>query len=328
MRLAMRGYESTADLGAIAELIGAAPPMGRHLIDFPWRLSAHAPGSPDLRLWAAADGVLVGFAAWQQWWATLDCYVRPGPAQREVDAAIFDWAQGRFQELDAARGRPLPYWAEAREDDGPRLALLARHGYTLDDDYTYVTLSRPLADAQAPPLPRPHLPAGFAIRPLAGTGEVDAYVAAHRRAFASTSMTAAWRERTLRMPHYEPESTWWPRLRMAGSRASAWAGLPPDVVWRRFSLWASIPSSRSEDSRGRCCWRCSGALWRMAPSTPWSRRRAAARPRIVCTRPSACARTCSPCGRVVGSRLLPPAHSTMYSRACCTAIHRNGRELR
>jgi ribosomal protein S18 acetylase RimI-like enzyme len=79
--------------------------------------------------------------------------------------------------------------------------LLAHHGYTLDDDYTYVMMRCSLARS----LPRPQLAPGFTIRPLAGLGEVDAYAAVHRRAFESMSMTAAWRARTLDMPQYDPE---------------------------------------------------------------------------------------------------------------------------
>jgi GNAT superfamily N-acetyltransferase len=200
-----RPYLGDADLEPIAELIAAVPYPGRHRLDFPWRLSAHEPASPNVHLWIGDDGRLVGFAAWQVWWATLDFCIRPGPAAQEVEAAIFGWASGRFQELDAARGRPLPYWGEAREDDLPRLALLGRYGYTLDDDYHYMLFGLPLCGPAAPPLPAPTLPHGFALRPLAGVQEVDAYVAVHRRAFASTSMNAAWRARTLGMPGYEPE---------------------------------------------------------------------------------------------------------------------------
>jgi GNAT superfamily N-acetyltransferase len=201
----VRPYLGDADLEPIAELIAAVPYPGRHCIDFRWRLSAHEPASPDVCLWVGDDGRLVGFAAWQVWWATLDFCIRPGPTAQEVEAAIFGWASGRFQELDAARGRPLPYWGEAYEDDLPRLALLAGHGYTLDDDFRYVLFSLPLCGPAAPPLPAPTLPDGFALRPLAGIQEVGPYVAVHRRAFASTWMNAAWRARTLGMQGYEPE---------------------------------------------------------------------------------------------------------------------------
>ena len=201
MGLITRPYAGDADLPFIADLIHAAPPAGRHLVDFPWRLSSSLLDPvADARV-CMLDGLLVGFAAWQVAWASLDLYVRPGPAQERVEAALFAWAADRFRELDADRGQLLPYWIEAREDDAERLALLARHGYTLSDGYSYVMMSRSLAA----PFPRSSLPPGFTIRPLAGLSEVDAYVEVHRRAFESTSMTASWRARTLRMPQYEPE---------------------------------------------------------------------------------------------------------------------------
>jgi ribosomal protein S18 acetylase RimI-like enzyme len=144
---------------------------------------------------------IVGFAAWQRYWAALDFAILPSPHIAAVEQAIFAWAEGRFRALDAERGRPLPYWAEARTDDAERLALLARHGYTLDDDFHYVQLVRPLEGA----LPGGPLPAGYTIRPLAGEAETEAYAALHRAAFASDSMTAAWRRRTLQAPEYRPE---------------------------------------------------------------------------------------------------------------------------
>ena len=201
MGLITRPYAGDADLPFIADLIHAAPPAGRHLVDFPWRLSSsQLDPVADARV-CMVDGLLAGFAAWQVAWASLDLYVRPGPAQERVEAALFAWAADRFRELDADRGQLLPYWIEAREDDAERLALLARHGYTLSDGYSYVMMSRSLAA----PFPRSSSPPGFTIRPLAGLSEVDAYVEVHRRAFESTSMTASWRARTLRMPQYEPE---------------------------------------------------------------------------------------------------------------------------
>ena len=202
MALLMRPSAGDADLPLIADLILAAPPTSRHLVDFPWRLSSPTlPSGSDACLWAASDGTLAGFAAWQVWWAALDIYIRPGPHRAETEEAIFAWAREHFRALDAERGHPLPYWAKAREDDDEQLALLARHGYTLEQDFAYVMLSRPLNE----PLPLPSLPTGFAIRPLKGEQEVDAYVALHRRAFASTSMTSAWRARSLRMPQYQSD---------------------------------------------------------------------------------------------------------------------------
>jgi mycothiol synthase len=200
VELRTRPFESAADLIHLVDLIHASPAASRHRVDYPWRLSSPAiETGRDVRLWSLPDGMLVGFAAWYLWWATLDFYIRPGPWQKVVEEAIFAWAPLRFHELDAERGRPLPYWIEAREDDAARLALLARHGYMLDGEYDYTMLGCAIVE---PVIAMPP-PAGFSIRPIAGENEVREYAALHRRVFASASMTAAWR-RTLAMPTYEP----------------------------------------------------------------------------------------------------------------------------
>jgi GNAT superfamily N-acetyltransferase len=202
MELIARPFAGEADLPLIDDLAQAASPKTRHLVDLPWRVSSPAVETgQDMRLWTTVDGTAVGFSAWQQWWAVLDVIVRPGPFQHDVEADIFAWVPTRFRELDAQRGHPLPYWVEARDDDAERLDLLARRGYDLEDDLAYQMLGRPLAE----PIPPSDTPSGYAIGPLADYGDVEQYVAVHRRAFASTSMTVAWRMRTLKHPRYRPD---------------------------------------------------------------------------------------------------------------------------
>ncbi|HEV7127409.1 MAG TPA: hypothetical protein VGN32_08185 [Ktedonobacterales bacterium] len=212
------------DLPRIAALLRAAPPTTRHLVDMPWRLGAPAlQSADDARLWQNEAGELLAFAAWQVPWVVLDCVIRSGPELAAVEDALFTWAAERFNELDRQRGHPLPYWIEARDDDIERLAAIARHGYSLDDDVGYVHLRRSLAS----PIPPAAPPPGFTIRPLTPASEVDAYVALHRAAFASTAMTADWRARTLRMPQYVPRSISWQSPPMARSPRSASAGWTP-----------------------------------------------------------------------------------------------------
>ena len=70
-----------------------------------------------------------------------------------------------------------------------------------DDSWSKVLMRR---SAQTPVTER-LLPAGFAIRPLAGETEIQAYVELHRAAFESRNMTAEWRARTLRHPAHVPD---------------------------------------------------------------------------------------------------------------------------
>jgi len=72
------------------------PAACRHVLDFGWRLTAPAIAEGrDAVYWQDGDGQVVGLAAWQQAWATLDFYVRPGPD-----------AGNRRDQRDGERGRP------------------------------------------------------------------------------------------------------------------------------------------------------------------------------------------------------------------------------
>lgn len=189
MPVFMRAYEMR-DAERIPDLLASQSPATPHLLDLPWRLSSHSVlPERDVVIWEDEAGELLGLAAWQQPWAALDFFVRPGPTQHEVEEQLFSWAMERFQAMGLERGAPLPYWVELRADDAERQALVTSRDFTLDEDYTYIHLRHPLAHLpEAAPLPD-----GITIRPLAGESEVTAYVALHRAVFESESMTVEWR---------------------------------------------------------------------------------------------------------------------------------------
>jgi len=90
-----RAFGGLADLPLVVDPIRAMPPACRHVIDFAWRLTAPAiAAGRDAVYWRDAGGRVVGLAAWQQAWATLDFYVRPGPDAVTVERDIFAWAGG------------------------------------------------------------------------------------------------------------------------------------------------------------------------------------------------------------------------------------------
>jgi len=197
-----RAFGGAADLPLVLDLIRAMPAACRHAIDFCWRLTAPAiAAGRDAVYWQDAGGRIAGLAAWQQAWATLDFYVRPGPDAVTVEHDIFAWAGGRFRERDAECGHRLPYSVEFRDDDHDRKAVAAAHGFVRNAHASHVCLQRQL-DA-LPSLPA--VPDGFAIRPLAGAAEAAAYAEAHCAAFGSQAMTAQWRERTIATPLYQPD---------------------------------------------------------------------------------------------------------------------------
>lgn len=199
--ITMREWQGGGDLLLIAELLRSMPRPTRHLIDLPWRLSSPALTSGrDARVWQHANGRLVGFAAWQESWATLDYFVLPGIYQAAVEEAIFDWADQRFQELDRERGHPLPYWVEFREDDQERRQAVETYGFLLDGAPASLQFQHSLTD----PLAGVAIPGGFVLRSSTGAYEADTYVTLHRATFKRTSMTLDWRLRSLRVPQYQP----------------------------------------------------------------------------------------------------------------------------
>lgn len=84
-----------------------------------------------------------------------------------------------------------------RQGDSSRIAAIERVGFSFDG-WSYLHMARSLGTS----IPDVQLPKGFRIRPLAGEGEVEDYVAAHHAASGSTNMTADWRRATLRDSHY------------------------------------------------------------------------------------------------------------------------------
>lgn len=202
MTFTMRLYRGEVDRAKLIPLLRSQPLRRLHLVDFPWKVSTpKIEAGQDASFWQREDGTVVGFAAWQHYWALLDYYLLPSSEQQQVEREIFNWAEQHFRQLDHERGYPLPYWIGVSEHDHERLAAISRYGYHLDDDFSMVHLERDLSD----PIAEVQLPAGFKLRQMAGEHEVEAYVALHRAAFDSTSMTAEWRMRTIHDPLYRPQ---------------------------------------------------------------------------------------------------------------------------
>jgi len=202
MTITMRPFTGETDFAALVELVKMIPASTPHVVDLPWRMSSPVTTSGrDAYIWQDEDGSFLGFAAWQQAWAALDYYVRPGSYKQEIEDQLFSVMEQRFHELDQEHGEQFPYWVEFRDDDTERKAVAEQHGYTLQVDYSCVQMQHPLTEL----LEEPHLPRGFTIRPLAGIQEVQAYVALHRAAFESTSMIVEWRQQTLLTPYYQQE---------------------------------------------------------------------------------------------------------------------------
>lgn len=183
------------------EVATASPGTALHVADLPWRLASPSACTPaQTQLWKSSDGTVLAWAVLQIPWHCLDYEIRPDIRSDELEASILDWAVTRLNAEALRRGEPLPFYVSARQSDSSRVAAIERAGFSLDE-WSYVHMVCGLSTS----IPDAQLPKDFRIRPLAGEGEVEAYVAAHRAAFDSTNMTVDWRRATLRDPHYVPD---------------------------------------------------------------------------------------------------------------------------
>jgi mycothiol synthase len=193
----MRPVSTDMDVQRMLALVHAAPRQSLHVMDLPYRLcSPSVQGPENTCLWEDAGGALIAWAVWQQPWITLDVAVRPD-MEAALIPVILDWGMDRFREMAAQHGRVLDYCVDAREDDHARISLLKGYGFARAPHHL-LHLTQPLGGLPAVPT----LPDGFTIRPVAGAADAAAYVALQQAAFGSTNMTAAWKERTCRLPQY------------------------------------------------------------------------------------------------------------------------------
>jgi len=200
-------YQGDRDRQRMMALAQAYPQANLHCIDLPYRFSSWAFDSVEtIGLWEDTQGRLVAWAVLQTPFWAIDAVFHP-TVEAGVHAQVLEWAEAQAQRVrDSPYGRPIWFinvfdWQRQRQRD------LEDHGFIAQTNqganaWTKVLLKHPHVGALRPAA----LPEGWTIRPLGGLDEVEAYVALHRAVFESTSMTAAWRARTLQHPEYRPET--------------------------------------------------------------------------------------------------------------------------
>lgn len=206
MPITQRRFSGEPDLRAMAALARAFPAEHLRVTDLPWRLSSWAADDPaNVALWVDAEGELLAWAVLQAPFWTIDYTIHPG-APAGLHAELLAWADARTRAvLDTPHARPA-WFVMAFSDQTARIRDLEAAGFACqadvgEDSWSKVFMHRP----GHAPVPDTPLPAGFAIRPLAGDAEVEAYVELQREVFESRNMTVAWRARTLRRPEYVPD---------------------------------------------------------------------------------------------------------------------------
>jgi len=178
----------------------------------------------DTLLWQDHSGHLAGYALVDRFHNLLFQFRQGMPPTVRIERELLGWAERRLlartqaevgaagaasnadeqaeQAEQAQSAAPLTLDAAAQSEDVARVALLLRNGFVATGEAT-LHMARSLAPSAA--LPVAPLPPAFTLRPLAGEGEVAAYVAAHQAAYGTQRMTAEQRLAMLHQPAYRSE---------------------------------------------------------------------------------------------------------------------------
>jgi ribosomal protein S18 acetylase RimI-like enzyme len=191
-----RPYADPADAERMRAMLVATRaivgPACWHVGDLVWRLFLHGIRH-DLaathQLWEDETGMLLGFAVFsppRTMTAAFELQVHPQARGRGIEDAMLDWVEARWREAAEPSAAPLRLSTDAGvyEDDMAQLAALARRGFARTGN-DGLLLQRRLADL----FPAPSLPAGYAVRPIAGEHEIPQRAGAHREAFHPSRVT-------------------------------------------------------------------------------------------------------------------------------------------
>jgi mycothiol synthase len=191
-----RSYSHPDDLPAVIDFLKSTRPA-EWMHEYPTIVDLHeALARPSVRektqLWFDDRGQLVAFASVLEPYNNLIFEIKQD-AKADIEDELVAWgiksADGLLGTLDIS----------CREDDLRRIALLERHKFMRLEINT-LRLARRLDG----PIPIPHVPEGFSIRPIAGEQEANDLVALHRAAFGTSNMTREDRLAIMRAPEYDP----------------------------------------------------------------------------------------------------------------------------
>jgi len=201
----VRPYSGQADLKLMQGLLISAPnplevfPTTAELPEILDNPTSRSAGNS--LLWEGTDGQLLGFAVVSVY-RNLHFHFAPGTLTARIEREMMAWAADyvrlRFGKEPSCE--PLTLDATARNDDVAKRSLLARHGF-----FAIGTRTLDMVRSLGQPVSLPRLPAGFAIRPLAGEAEVEALLDAHRSAYGTTEMTVQERRAIMSAPHYKAD---------------------------------------------------------------------------------------------------------------------------
>ncbi len=205
METTSRPCASAADQLQMWALARQFPADNLRVTDLTYRLSSWALDDPaNARLWFDTKGSLLAWAALQTPFWFIDYAIHPEAAQLHPE--ILAWADQHARQVSGTLYGHPSWFVAVFSDQAERRRELEAAGFANqanlgENSWSKVLLQRP----GKLPVQKVAIAPGFSVRPLAGAGEVEAYVNLHQTVFESKNMTVAWRQRTLEHPYYNPD---------------------------------------------------------------------------------------------------------------------------
>jgi mycothiol synthase len=179
--------------------------LSRDDIQFEW-IDEEAGWVRDLQVWEADGRLLAAIGCWHEIWAeakTAYAEITMHPGWR-CDDAVDRVLQSATAAVAGLVSWPVEFRFGASDTQEWLIAGAERNGFSLDRVYFR------MVSHQDGPFTDVVLPDGFTIRPLAGDGEVEQWVAAFNEAFAShhdaPTYSAVEKRHRMQEPTYLPET--------------------------------------------------------------------------------------------------------------------------
>lgn len=184
------------DVQAMIDLVRSRP--DQRAADYPGivdlqELAGLAATQANTRLWEDAAGKVIGFAIVDPQYNSITFEISSMVHRAALGAEMLAWGAAQLGQQDATVIR-----TNCRDDNPERIALLQQQGFVTEAG-SVLHFQRLLTE----PLPSPHLPDGFVVRPVAGEQEVAQLVELQRAAFGTQNMTVAYRLAMMRVPEYD-----------------------------------------------------------------------------------------------------------------------------
>jgi len=202
MSISSRSFTGSTDLEAMVQLTEALRSIGQQVYPIAADLYEElddADVQVSARLWHDEELHLIGFAYINRYQNLVDVFDQR-VFDRTIESQMMDWITTAAQQHNQNKSEMLTLDAGCLENDARRLAMLERHGFVLQPESSIL-----MACSLNDPIPSPVLPAGFSIRQMGGTEEIEAYVNLHRAAYGTENMTVSYRQSIMNSPGYDPE---------------------------------------------------------------------------------------------------------------------------